>query len=590
MNSLKIAATIGLVFATLAGVPAEAQGPQGRGRGGQAGARDAREVPAGTGVIAGRVVSADTGRPLKRVRVVVSGARRPFSASTDDQGRFRIGALPPATYTITASKTGFVDAVFGQRRPLTPGTPVPLAEGQQVAGIDLRLNKGGVITGRVADEDGEPLAQAIVTVLRQQYVRGEKQMTPAGLDQSDDRGQFRVFGLPPGEYYVSATAGGIERLAQQFLPMLAQDTQTTESTGFATTYYPGVITPADATRVKLGPAQELTGVDFPLQIVALATVRGVVTGGPGTVMLLPEGSIGGGRGGGRGGGGRGAGGGLAAMIGAAVGGAMRGGGLRAATRADGTFVIPNVTPGKYTVIARIDGPEGATAVQPLVVTGPEVSVALAPAPGVTLAGTITLEAASAAPKAFTGFRVNLTPLGAAAAVPRAARPAEANERGEFSTADVMPGHYLVSGNAPQGWALKAVYVDGQEVTDSPIEVKSAPVSGVNVIFTNRLTRLSGTVTDAKGNPAAGLVVVAFPADESRWHPQSRYIVAGRTDQAGAYRVNALPPGDYLVIAIDDAEQGEWFDPAFLEQVKSAGTKVRLDEGDQRTQDLKASGR
>ena len=154
----------------------------------------------------GQGAAADTGRPVKRARVVVAGGGRPRAATTDEQGRFRVTALPAGTYSITATKTGFVDGAFGQRRAVRTGTPVELTDGQQRADVDLKLMRGGVVTGRVLDEDGEPLARAMVTVLRQQYVRGEKQLTPAGTDQSDDRGQFRVFGLPPGDYFVSATA------------------------------------------------------------------------------------------------------------------------------------------------------------------------------------------------------------------------------------------------------------------------------------------------------------------------------------------------------------------------------------------------
>src|SRR5919197_3501676 len=173
--------------------------------------RDAVQAqPQGTAVIAGRVVTADTGRPVKHARVMVSaGGRQSRATTTDEQGRFRITDLMGGSYTISASRTGFVDAVYGQRRPLQPGTPVTLADGQELATIDLRLVRGGVITGRVLDEDGEPLARALVTVQRYQYIRGERRLSPAGGDQSDDRGQYRVFGLPPGEYYVSATESGL---------------------------------------------------------------------------------------------------------------------------------------------------------------------------------------------------------------------------------------------------------------------------------------------------------------------------------------------------------------------------------------------
>src|SRR6266545_1834143 len=203
--------------------PPQGQG-QAQGRVGQRQgiARDRVQQPQGTSAISGRVLTADTGRPVKRARLTVSGGGRGGrTVITDDQGRYQITELAAGNYTVTASKSGFVDAVFGQRRPLQPGTQVQLADGQTVADIDLRLTRGGVITGRVADEDGEPLARALVTVQRYQYVRGERQLTPAGGDQTDDRGQYRVFGLPPGDYYVSASAAGLEQIIGRGLQQLA---------------------------------------------------------------------------------------------------------------------------------------------------------------------------------------------------------------------------------------------------------------------------------------------------------------------------------------------------------------------------------
>jgi uncharacterized GH25 family protein len=168
-------------------------------------------------MITGRVVAADTGRPLKRARVVAGGGGRPHAASTDEQGRYRITGLAAGSYTIAVTKAGFVDGAYGQRRISGSGVPVDLTDGQQAANIDVRLSRGGVVTGHVLDEEGEPLARAMVTVMRQQYVRGQKQLTSAGADQSDDRGQYRIFGLPPGDYFVSASAGGLEQIVRQIV-------------------------------------------------------------------------------------------------------------------------------------------------------------------------------------------------------------------------------------------------------------------------------------------------------------------------------------------------------------------------------------
>src|SRR5690606_12130664 len=125
-----------------------AQGRGGRGgRGGQP-LRDfmQQQAPAGTAVISGRIIAGDTGRPLKRARILATGGGRPFSTTTDDEGRFRLERLPAASYSIAASKTGYVDGVYGQRRPGAPGVPIEIADGQLVGNVDIRLIRGGVIT------------------------------------------------------------------------------------------------------------------------------------------------------------------------------------------------------------------------------------------------------------------------------------------------------------------------------------------------------------------------------------------------------------------------------------------------------------
>ena len=499
-----------------------------------------------------------------------------------------MSALPAGSYTITATKSGYVNGAFGQRRASGSGTPVELTDGQQAVNIDIRLARGGVVTGRVLDEEGEPLARAVVSVLRQQYGRGQKQLTVAGADQSDDRGQYRVFGLPPGDYFVSATAAGIEQVVRQVFgdPGAAQ---TTEPSGYAPTYYPGVTTASDATRVKLAAAQEITGIDFQIQIVPFATVRGVVVGGSASVTLISD----------DGGGIGGFGGALAAFAGRGGGRGSPdapGGGLRTtSTREDGSFSITNVTPGKYMIVARANsGPNGPPrmAVQPLVVAGEEVNVALAPMPGVQLEGTITLEAAGALPAdGFGGFRVTPVALGAAAIVGpggRGGRPGDVGQAGQFTINSVMPGVYMVRGSAPRGWTMKSVYLDGRDITDQPIEVKSENVTGLNVIFTDKISSVKGTVRDARGNPVGDVAVILFPSDERLWRPQSRQIVSARTDAAGGYQLLAVPPGDYLIAASEDVEQGEWFDPSYLDQIRTRATKIRVEEGDQRTQALTVS--
>lgn len=551
----------------------------------------------GTASIAGRVLTADTGRPVKRARVTVAGgARAGRSTVTDDQGRYTISGLVAASYTVTASKTGFVDAVYGQRRALQPGTPIAVADGQAAANVELRLTRGGVITGHVGDEDGEPLARALVTVQRYQYVRGERQLAPAGADQTDDRGQYRVFGLPPGEYYVSASTVGLGELIGRGLQQLAGARaemagrgagrgvaptnpffqERADPTGYAPTYYPGVVNAAQAGKVNIGPGQELSGIDFQVQLVPLATVSGVVSGAQeGVSVALLSQDAGGGIG-------------------------RRGQTYGGRAQADGTFSIGNVPPGRYTAVARSGGRanEPRTAMQSIVVSGENVEgVALVLQPGVSLAGNITVESSGTpSPADYSVFRVDVPdvdPLpvggGRGGALGGSGR---VEKNGSFTIGNLQPGpHYIrVTGGGAQGggdWTLKSVQVGGTDVTDLPFEIKPGQnVDNVTVVLTDRSTELTGTVRDARSAGTGGVTVIAFGTDPQLWRAQSRRIAVARTGQSGAYRIRALPPGDYYMIAVDDVEQGEWFDPAYLDSVKDKATRVTLNEGDKKTQDLR----
>ncbi len=162
----------------------------------------------GTAVLSGTVVAADTGAPIRRVQVraTTSDGKDNQVALTDEQGRFELRELVGGRYTVIASRSGFVGVQYGQRRPNERGTPVDVAPGQRLDKLTIALPRGGVIAGRVMDEFGEPLAEVQVQVLRSVFMGGSRRMMPAGRgDTTDDQGAFRIYGLQPGEYVVSAT-------------------------------------------------------------------------------------------------------------------------------------------------------------------------------------------------------------------------------------------------------------------------------------------------------------------------------------------------------------------------------------------------
>ena len=539
----------------------------------------------GTASLSGQVVALDTGRPLKRVRVSLTAPelQEGRSSTTDDQGRFSFQNLPAGRYSINASKAGFIAMNYGARRPNRQGQPVPLAAGERARGVDLMLPRGSVVTGHVYDEDGEPMVGAQVRVMRFQYVQGERRLVPAGAETSDDRGEFRVYGLQPGTYYVAATSmqTGMMATMVQGGDVVAYTVQADgvnpgasqpSGTGFAPTYYPGVTSVADALPVNVGLQAEAANIDFILQLVPTARVSGTVMSTDGSpaqgssVTLAPD----------------------DATSSARYLGANYGSGVRQ----DGSFIIMNVPPGRYVAFAR--GQDRRVQMplfgfQNVSVSGADVTgVALTLAPGQTVSGTVSVDPGSASAGNLTRVRVSLASL---SSLPIPTPPASgALVDGTFSLTPVVAGNYLVRvSGLPQNFALKSAEYGGRDVADLPLEVRGGQnISGVNVVISDRVTEISGTVPAGEGQLESDYTVVAFSADPANWRPQSRHIQVGRPDASSQFRIRGLPAGDYLVVALDDVESGEWFDPSVLERARRSAIRISLSDGDTKTLELPLS--
>jgi hypothetical protein len=257
--------------------------------------------------------------------------------------------------------------------------------------------------------------------------------------------------------------------------------------------------------------------------------------------------------------------------------------------------------------------------QPIAVNGQSITgVSLILMPGVTLTGNITVESSgTAAPTDYSGFRIDVpdvSPLpfgggpggGGGGRGGLAGGAGRAEKNGAFSVGNLLPGrHYIritgggAAGGQGQGqgqgrgnaqWTLKSVLVSGQDVTDQPVDIKPGQnVDNVTIVLTDRSTDVTGTVRDVKNAPMTAITVIAFSTDQQYWRAQSRQIQAVRTDSTGAYRLRGLPPGDYFIVAADGVEQGEWFDPAYLEQARAGAARLTVREGDKKTQDLRGPG-
>lgn len=569
-----------LVVACLASAGVLAQGgPGGQLPGGglgplrgQARATPARaDAPRGTAVMRGQVVSADNGSSIRRaqVRIVSNEARESRLAATDALGRFEFKELPAGRYTMTASKAGFVSLQYGQRRPSESGTPIELSDGQTIDKLQVALPRGSVLGGRITDEFGEPVANATVTAMRYSYAAGGRRLTAAAgsnaRDTTDDQGHYRLFGLPPGEYFVSATlrTGGPE----------AAD-PAGEVSGYAATYYPGTSNMAEAARVTLAVSQENTAVSFGLIATKLVRVSGQVltsTGAPaagGTVMLVPGG------------------------IAAGRGIVMQQGGGGGRTDRTGAFTVGNVAPGRYQVQAMTGGrgSEGEMAKMDLAVGADDVTgLTMVTAPGAVVTGTVASDSGEPLDFPAQQLQVAARPVNPDAQGPGNAGAGRVGPDWTFELRGVSDAR-LFRVNAPQGWILKSVVLNGQDITDVPTEFAQAQtVAGVQIVLTKKVSALSGMVSDDRGRPLLDATVVVFPADEKLWAFQSRFIKAARPDQSGTYRMTALPPSEaYLVVAVQGIEDGQAGDPEFLATVKELATQFTLGDGETKAVDVKLS--
>jgi hypothetical protein len=273
-----------------------------------------------------------------------------------------------------------------------------------------------------------------------------------------------------------------------------------------------------------------------------------------------------------------------------AGGAQVGASYGARIQWDGSFSIANVPPGRYVLRARgsdWDTPQYAS--QPLSVSGVDVDdLTVVLAAGGAIAGTVTFESGGTTGPDVSQVRITAPSVDQGAVGPQP--NARVDKDGKFSLVGVPAGSHLIrTGGNLRGWTLKSVTIAGRDITDTPVTLRSGEtIANVEIVFTGRLTEISGTITNDQGKPAPEYTVLAFTTDPSLWRPQARQIMTARPDQTGQYRIRGLPPGDYYVTTVDPAEQGEWFEPAYLDEHRAGAARVTLTEGDVKSQNFKVT--
>lgn len=508
-----------------------------------------------SGIIRGRVIAAETNRPLRRARITListsTGTRPVIGPSTNSQGQFELKDVVPGTYYVSASRAGYIDLQHGQRRPGERGLAIEVKNGQTVERIDIALPRGSVITGRLTDELGEPYPGIRVNAFELRYNQGRRIPFPSGGAFTDDLGEYRIAGLQPGSYYVAASSPEMWRNEKK------------ETMAYATTSYPGAASNLPQP-ITIGVAQERSGIDFSLTASKAARVTGRVLNASGQPMAAEPVS-------------------LALTVRGANFIMVTPPPISTRTQADGAFELRDVPPGDFQLRA---GGRGESASMPLTVTGDIENIVLVTRSGSTVTGSVVTDEGVTPPFPASGVRLNLIAPGDDV-LPTVRVPAVNNDW-TFRLMSVGGRFLFRTVGLPDGWMLDAVRLNDVDITDAAWDVPTGgrEIGGLQVVITRQVGKIDGSVTAFDGKPSSDATVVIFSEEASLWIPGSRFVRMTRPNRDGQFSITALPAGSYLVVAKDFVQEGQWEDKEFLEAARSEAVRVTLARGASETVALK----
>jgi protocatechuate 3,4-dioxygenase beta subunit len=501
--------------------------------------RDAAPPRIGTGIIRGRVTAADTSLPLRGAVVSLSGGPglgpnasptpgtgtepvTPRNVAANTDGTFEFSRLPPGTYRLRVVpgrfRARYLPMAFGGRGPVDVGKPIELADGQTFE-ADLALPRGGAIEGRVVDDYGEPVSG--VTVSPRRVTAGGSFVNVALADtRTDDQGRFRLYGLMPDVYIVGAE------------PSNGSGHGEAQPEGFAITYYPSAFTEREATQLRVSAGQDSSVV---ISLIRTRTFR--ITG---TLLDSHRRSVEGAN----------------AVLARVTAGGQSFYSGSFSFDGQGRFSIRDVAPGEYVLMVRPDRvssegsvaapPPGEFARVPLTVSANIDDLVVVTQPGSTIAGRVVF--AEGAPPAAAGRMRIMTQVPVNSYSMGSTPSADVGGDQHFTLRDLFGPYYIRPANLPPGHVLKAVTLDGRDITDTLIEFKPEHDRRLQVVLTRRTAILDGTVTDERGEPVSEVSVITLPEDRSSWRFGS-FRMRITTASDGKFRLEGLLPGRYQVVAI-----------------------------------------
>lgn len=500
---------------------------------------------------------------------------------TDSQGRFSFQNVDPGTYRVIFSADGYAKEDFGQRIPRGAGTPIVLAAGDVKTGIVMRLSAVGAISGRILDATARPVAGVPVQLFHRSYDDGARQkMERIASARTDDRGEYRLFLLSPGRYYLNAGNQSGQSRAVGFPqnsagPLdLGYVSPNRIEQNYALTYYPGVPDSGSAAPIDLQPGADRTGIDLFLDPQQTFRVSGRVVDSTGTsprsatITLQPQ----------------------TADLATLLAGMMIG----SSYTPDGAFEIPNVAPGSYILTVQGFNPfprnpedlanKALPEVPPVRDKGVMlVTVGRADVEGLTItigstsmSGQLHVDgAAPNSPSGLERLRVQLRTMLDTGPINNDNQIVSGSVKagGTFNITGIAAGEYRVSvSGLPQGSYVKEARIGQTDVLNAPLKVSGAESAALDIVIGSGAGEINGTAVDKQGRPAAGVQVVLIPEEKGYRMELFRPVVS---DVNGHFTIAEVVPGSYKLASWESIEPFGFFDPDLLKLADENGKPVRV---------------
>lgn len=509
----------------------------------QAAAQQQEQTPPAASVVSGTVIDVTTQEPLAKVllRMVVAEPQvQIYTAQTDAEGEFSIREVVPGRYMMNVFRNGFVFADRAVGGSIRRGGVIDVGAGQILDDLVVGMQPAAVITGRVLDEDGEPEEGLTVEVVRFGSIGGSREPLAVGYALTNDKGDYRIYGLAQGGYYVRVNLNSMNG-GESKRGLFEQHS------GYVDTYYPNVHDVSQASLLRLTSTAETPGIDFRMVRTKTLSISGQIVDGAGRPVL----------------------GGSLTVLDREKQSTPR----RMAIRTGGKFETAGLAPGSYRLeamaasrnqqgYALYDFELADESIENLVIRAQPTFTAFG---SVVIEGDYDKEAAHPSqalavlePVGVHDMRVSFGTR----------RP---NDRIVFG--GVAPDFYRVKGPKLDSLYLRAARYNGRDAMTEAVRVEDGG-GEFEIVLSANGARVDGQVA-RDGEGVSGARVALIP-EAGRPIDLRKFASA---DQYGVFTFTGIAPGRYKIFAWENIAASSWLDPQALSDIEDQGIRVELKEGD-----------